>query len=101
MNALIITEIPEENEPLVFVSSKEPETFVKKAKAMFQKDCDIERNATNHGIDEANTFWDEDADRGVLAFRDGSRNVYECTYTSDLDQYHIEGEKSWTIHQNR
>lgn len=89
MNALIIMEVPEENEPIVFVSGEEQEVFVKKAKAMFQKDCSIERNATSHGIDEANTYWDEDADRGVLAFLDGSQNVYECTYTSDLDHYQI------------
>lgn len=68
------------NPPRVLYSTEDESSFLKKAKAYFQKNTSIEEA---EGILSAE--WNDKLHRGEIVFPDFSKIVYVCTTASDLD----------------
>lgn len=81
-NCLVVLHVPEDASPEVYTSNMPVDKFIEKAKAVFNIEVAIERTM---GINENETHWNDEDNKGELVFNDGSKIVYECSFTSDFE----------------
>ena len=80
MTVLVITDRFEG--PIVYLLSNSWTEARRQAKELFLADVEIERQEES-SLDENLTFWDDDADYGIITWASGSA-TYEIALVNDL-----------------
>lgn len=81
MNVLVIHDLGQEEEVMVYELPDDNEKAIIQAKKMFDEDVLVEKEEGTTPIDENNTWWDESG-YGQIVWYDNSRATYDVTYTS-------------------
>ena len=86
VNVLVITDSDRDSfeGPIVYLLSNSWSKARRQAKELFLSDVETEKQETESSLDENLTFWDDDADYGMITWASGFTTKYVLALVNNL-----------------